>query len=153
MRRTDKQITDPKMIHEILSTNTICRVALSDGIFPYVIPMNYGYKDNSIFLHTAVEGRKLQIIRSNNNVCVEISDSIELVTSENACGYGTKFRSVIATGTVSEVKDPSEKIAALNLIMAQHTGKDDWDIPEKAVSKVTILRIDIKEITGKASGL
>lgn len=153
MRRNDKQISDQKLIQEILLNNTICRIALSDGENPYVIPMNYGYKDNVFYLHTAPAGKKLELIKKNNKVCVEVTDSIELVTSEKACGYGTQFRSVLCTGTVNPVIGLKDKIEGLEIIMKQHTGNSEWDIPEAAVSSVVLLTIDIKKITGKISGI
>lgn len=153
MRRKDKQITDKKVLREILSANKICRVAFTDGNIPYIVPMNYGYKDNTIFLHSALEGRKIDLMKANNNVCVEITDSIEIVASEKACGYGTKYRSVICTGTIYIVIDLKQKFEGLELIMKQHTGSSEWVIPENAAAKVAVLRIDIETITGKISGI
>ncbi len=81
MRRKDKEITDQSVIQEILLNNTICRLSLSDGEMPYVIPMNYGYKDGCFYFHSAHEGRKLNLLKKNNKVCIEVTDSIEIVTS------------------------------------------------------------------------
>jgi nitroimidazol reductase NimA-like FMN-containing flavoprotein (pyridoxamine 5'-phosphate oxidase superfamily) len=153
MIRKEKQITDQKLINEILLNNTICRVALLDGEKPYIIPMNYGYKDGSFYFHTAPEGKKLDLIKKNNNVCIEVTDSIELVTSDKACKYGTKYRSVICTGTVYPVIEIAQKIESLKIIMKQHTGNSEWEIPESSVSNVTILKVDIETITGKISGI
>ncbi len=153
MRRGDKEVTDQHLIHEILSNNYICRIALSDGKIPYLIPMNYGYSDHSFYLHTAMEGRKLDVIQRNNNVCVEVSDSIEIVGSKKACSYGTRYRSVICAGKVYLLKDIEQKIRGLKLIMQQHTGSLDWEISESAVSNVIVLKIDIDCFTGKISGM
>jgi nitroimidazol reductase NimA-like FMN-containing flavoprotein (pyridoxamine 5'-phosphate oxidase superfamily) len=152
MRRNDKQITDQKQIEEILSNNTICRVALVDGLKPYILPMNYGYKNNSFYLHCSLEGKKLELIKKNNNVSIEVTDSIELVTAEKACGHTTKYKSVICSGTIAPVVETEQKIAGLNVIMNQHTGNSNWDFPEAALSKIIVLKIDIKEMTGKTSG-
>ena len=153
MRRTDSQITDPNVLEDILLSNTVCRVGFSDGTRPYIIPMNYGYKDTSIYVHSALEGKKLDLLRDNNRVCVEVTDSIEIVTSEKACGYGTKYRSVICNGTIHQVTESDEKVEALKTIMRQHTGSSDWHIPESAASNVAVLKIEIEEVTGKKSGI
>ncbi|ORC33852.1 hypothetical protein B4O97_14405 [Marispirochaeta aestuarii] len=152
MRRKDKEITDNSLIDEILSNNTVCRVALSDGDTPYVIPMNYGYKDRAFYLHSAPEGRKLNFLQKNKKVCIEVTDSIESVTSDKACGYGTKYRSVICTGTAHFVTDVKQKIEGLKIIMRQQTGNSEWDIPKTAVSNVLVLKILIEEVSGKISG-
>ena len=151
MRKKEKEITDHAEIEEILSTNTICRIALCDNDFPYVIPMNFGYVGNKIFLHTGREGRKIDIIKKNSNVCFEITDSIELVSSEKACGFNTKYRCVIGFGTIKIVNDLNKKKEALQIIMNQHTNKNDWQFPDENVERTTILEIEIESLTGKKS--
>lgn len=153
MRRNDKKITDRTEIEEILSENTICRIGLSDKNLPYIIPMNYGYHNNMIYLHSACIGKKIDIIRQNNKVCFEITDSIELIKAENACDYGTRYRSVIGFGKVYFVNDSAEKVKALQIIMEQHTGKSDWLFAEKSVSKVLMLKIVIESISGKKADI
>ncbi|WP_321991766.1 pyridoxamine 5'-phosphate oxidase family protein [Marispirochaeta aestuarii] len=153
MRRKDKEITDNSLLDDILSNNTICRVALSDGDTPYVIPMNYGYKDRAFYLHSAPEGRKLDLLQKNRNVCIEVTDSIESVTSKKACGYGTKYRSVICTGIAHFLTDANQKIEGLKIIMKQQTGNSEWEIPEAAVSNVVVLKIITESVTGKISGI
>ncbi|MDC7125441.1 MAG: pyridoxamine 5'-phosphate oxidase family protein [Spirochaetales bacterium] len=152
MRRSDKQITDQKLIDEILLNNTICRLALLDGERPYVIPMDYGYNNQTFYLHTATEGTKLELINKNNNACIEVTDSIELLTSDKGCDFSTKYRSVICSGKVQPVLDFVQKVEGLKVILKQHTGKSDWNIPEAAVKSVVVLKLDIETITGKISG-
>ena len=152
MRRKDKEIIDKELIEEILERNRICRIGFVDGERPYIIPMNYGYKDNNLYVHSALEGKKIDILNINNNVCVEITDSIEIITSETACTFGTKFRSIICNGTIHRVIEIEKKIAGLNIIMKQHTNSEDWNMPRAAVEKISVLRVDIGSITGKISG-
>ncbi len=153
MRRSEKQITDQKELNEILLKNHICRIALSDNNTPYIIPVNYGYDEKYIFIHSAVEGHKLDIIRKNNKVCFEITDSIDIVAAESACDFGTKFRSVIGFGKIKIVSDSDRKINALRTIMHQHTKKNLWNFNEISVSKIVILEIKIESLTGKKSGV
>ncbi len=153
MRRKDKEITNPELITEIIENNFICRIALSENNQPYIIPMNYGYRINTIYLHCAPKGKKLDIISKNSRVCFEITDSIEIVKAEKACGYGTRFRSVIGFGTIMQINDPAQKAEALRIIMKQHSGKEDWDITEYSADKLGILEIKIESVTGKISGI
>ncbi len=151
MRRKEKQITDQDIVLEILSDNVICRIAFSDNNCPYLVPMNYGYFNNALYLHSASEGQKIDIIHRNNKVCFEITDSIKIIESEKACGYGTAYRSVIGFGRIFKVLDREEKKDALNRIMKQHTNKGDWSFDDSAVDMVTMLKIQIESITGKES--
>jgi len=153
MRRKDREINDKSVIEEIFKSNYICRIALSDNNLPYIISMNYGYHDKKIYLHTAREGRKLDIIKKNNNVCIEISDSIELIKDKIACRFDTKYRSIIATGKIYMVNSREEKIIGLKAIMYQHSKQWDWEFNPKDITRVMILRIDIESISAKKSNL
>ncbi len=153
MRRNDKQIEDRDILHDILQGNSVCRIALADNNIPYIIPMNYGYHEQKIYLHSAKEGRKIDIIKKNNTVCFEITDSVEIVASDTACGYGTKYRSVIGHGKAVAVTANDKKIEALKIIMKQHTGSADWDFKESVIDKICVFEIIIESITGKKSGL
>ena len=152
MRRHDKEITDQETIKQILMENTVCRIALCDNDTPYIVPMNYGFDEINIYLHCAKEGKKLDIIKENSRVCFEVTDSAETVTSDKACGYGTRYRCVIGQGRIALVDSAEEKIQALNIIMKQHTGKADWDYDPSVVEKITVLKITAESITGKISG-
>lgn len=153
MRRREKEITDENVINEILLGNMVCRVGLIDGDRPYIIPMNYGYANNAIYIHSANEGKKVDLIKKNNNVCVEVTDSVEIITSEKACAFGTRYRCVICKGKLNPIVDLKEKVEALNIIMKQHTGSAEWNIPEKATESLLVMKIEISEITGKSSGM
>jgi nitroimidazol reductase NimA-like FMN-containing flavoprotein (pyridoxamine 5'-phosphate oxidase superfamily) len=153
VRRQDKQISDPQEIEEVLSNNKICRVAFSNQNIPYIVPMNYGYHENKLLLHSGQKGKKIEMIEQNNQVCFEISDSIEIIHSEEACHFGTKYRSVIGFGSIRVLRDFHRKKEALQIIMKQHTGKAEWQFTEDTISKAHILEIEIDSITGKKSGM
>jgi len=152
MRRKDREITDLKEIEGILTNNIVCRIAFSDKNMPYIVPMNYGYQKNKIFLHSAKGGKKNKIIKDNNQVCFEITDSIEIIKSENACDFDTKYRSVIGFGEIKIVDDIERKKEALQIIMYQQTKNKEWNFSEEMISKINVLYIEIKSLTGKKSG-
>ena len=142
MRRKERQINNQTEINEILENNNICRIALLDNNVPYIVPMNYGYSNNKIYLHTANAGKKINIIKKNNQVCFEITDSIEIIRSEKACDFGTKFRSVIGYGKIKFIKEENEKQKALQIIMKQQTKKIDWQFSENIIlTRATIRQV------------
>lgn len=152
MRKKDKEIKDPEEIEEILSSNKVCRIALSDEDKPYIVPMNYGYRENKIFLHTGGEGKKIDIIGKNNKVCFEVTDSIRELSAEKACNFSTKYRCVIGFGFVKVIEDLDEKKKALQILMKQHTDEDNWCFTDAVVKKTMVLEIEIESVTGKKSG-
>jgi nitroimidazol reductase NimA-like FMN-containing flavoprotein (pyridoxamine 5'-phosphate oxidase superfamily) len=151
MRRDDKQITDKSLIEEILSTNKVCRIALASKNEPYIVSMFYGYANGCLYLHSAREGKKLDIIKENSRVCFEISDSIEIIQSETPCGFSTRYRSIIGQGKISVLTNEHEKRSGLSVLMNQNTSKSDWNIPTDEIEKIAVLKIQIESITGKKS--
>lgn len=152
MRRKDKEITDFKEIESIIKRNYICRIALANNNLPYIIPMNYGYKNKTLYFHSANDGTKLDIIKKNPNSCFEITEDITIVESEEACLFGTKYRSVVGRGTMKIIDEEKEKINGLNIIMEQHAHKGNWSFSEESLRKIIVLKLEIDEVYGKKSG-
>ena len=133
-------------------SNNVCRIALADGIDPYVVPMNYGYGDGSLYLHSAPEGRKIEIIKQNGRACFEVSDSIEIIPGNAACEFGTRYRSVIGFGNIQIVESIDKKRGALEIIMAHCYAEKDWNFLENMVRRVVVLELRIESMSGKKSG-
>lgn len=148
MRRSDRAITDPQELESVLREAAVCRMGLCDEGKPYVVPMNYGYRDGSVFLHSATEGRKIEILRRNPNVCLEFEKDVELVPAEAACSFSMKYRSVIASGKAVFLEGTEEKSFGLNAIMLQVTGRE-FVFPPQALEKIVVLRVDLEECSGK----
>lgn len=152
MRRKDREIKAKIDIESIIIKADVCRLALVDGNIPYIVAMNFGYKPGNpdcLYFHCAPEGRKIDIIRRNNFVCFQMDIDHELVLANKACGYSMKFKSVVGYGKMFEVEDKNEKIEALNYIMNQYTGKNNFEYEDKMLNVTKILRLEISEISGK----
>ncbi|MFC1532217.1 pyridoxamine 5'-phosphate oxidase family protein [Thermodesulfobacteriota bacterium] len=63
MRRKEKEITKKSEIEAVINKALVCRVGLSDNNFPYIVPLCFGYQDNTIYIHGALEGRKIDILK------------------------------------------------------------------------------------------
>ncbi len=72
LRRRDKAINDRGLMEKILDTALVCRIAMCTDNIPYIVTMNFAYKDNCLYLHSAKSGRKIDILRKNPRVCFEI---------------------------------------------------------------------------------
>ena len=151
MRRKDKEITDNRIIEEILSKSGICRIAIMDKDAPYIVPLNYGYRDNYIYFHSASHGRKIELLKVNNKVCFEIEYSHEIIIKEFSCEWTSKYRSVIGYGTIEMVSDKAEIKSGLDIIMA-HYGRIENTYEEKNLQRIVLLKLKIDSISGKQSG-
>lgn len=151
MRRSDKEITSFELIQKILEEADVCRIALCDGGEPYIVPMNFGYLDKTLYLHSATEGRKIDIIRKNNNICFQTDIRKQIVTAENPCNWGMKYLSVTGWGKAQLIDDSLGKREALSIIMSKYSAKSFEYSPE-ALDSVLVIKLEIQEITGKKSG-
>lgn len=151
MRREDKEIRDKKEIESIIEKATVCRVAFSENDVPYIVPLNFGYKDDCLYFHSAADGKKIDIIKQNNQVCFEVDVDQEVVKSETPCNWEMKYRSVIGFGKASFVDHLEEKRRALNIIM-EHYSVDSYEYPEDAINNVAIVKVEIESMTAKKSG-
>jgi len=152
MRRKDKEIKDENTITSIIKRAAVCRIGLSENNVPYIVPLNFGYKDNCLYFHSAREGKKIEMIRSNNTVCFEIDIDHEIVKEENACGWSMKYHSIIGFGKAFFVEGFEEKRKALDIIMEHYSGKSSFEYPEDAVNNAAIIKVKIESMTGKKSG-
>lgn len=148
MRRSEKEITDPADIEDVLRSAKILHLGLCDGDEPYVVPLSYGYADRVLYFHCAPKGRKLDVMARNDRVCFEVVDDSELVLGDEACKSGFSFRSVIGFGRASLVEDHDAKVAALEVIMAQYA-EGPFHFDPKNVRATAVVRIDIESTTGK----
>ncbi|MCK4854621.1 MAG: pyridoxamine 5'-phosphate oxidase family protein, partial [Bacteroidales bacterium] len=153
VRRDDKETKDPEGIREILRKGLVCHLAMVDDGKPYMVAMNYGFRDDIIYLHAALEGRKIDILRKNPDICFMVYTGNRLTTGPEACEDWTmKYRSVTGFGKATLIEDDKEKIPPMHIIMDQYTTKGPFELSPKRVTQTMVISIDIEEMTGKISG-
>ncbi|KNY29330.1 pyridoxamine 5'-phosphate oxidase family protein [Pseudobacteroides cellulosolvens] len=152
MRRKDKEITDISMIEKILKEAEVIRIAMVDGGMPYLVAMNYAYADGAIYMHSAKEGRKIDILKKNNKVAFQVDKDVELLLDKEACRCGTKYLSVFGTGSAFFISDYEGKRAALDAIMTRYSGRSGFNYPNEVMDRTLVIKLEIDTITGKKSG-
>ena len=151
MRRSEKEIYDPEIIQYVFEHGDICRLGLIDGDIAYIVPMNFGYDNKYIYFHSAVKGRKIDILKGNPLVSFEIDVDHKIKESNSACGWSASYLSVMGRGKVEFIDDPEEKKRGLNLIMKKYSGKHDWTFPGEMVTKTLVFRLSTDHICCKGS--
>ena len=152
MTKRERLITDQEQIKHILDTAKVLRLGLAVDNEPYVVPMNYGYilEDEKlvIYLHSAVRGKKLDMIRANPKVFFELDCDLTPFDGKVACQYGLSYSSIMGRGEARIVEDVEEKKQAMSILMKTQTGKD-FSFEDRLVSIVAVIRIDVAEYTAK----
>lgn len=155
MRRKDREVLDEVKIDKFIRNCDCCRIGFYDkeNNEVYIVPLNFGYShvDNKrvFYFHGAKEGRKIELISKTKKVSFEMDSNHELIVGKMACNYSERYQSVMGTGLISFVEDKDQKIAALNEIMFQSTGKKDWEFPEPMLNGVAVFKIEVTSLSAK----
>ena len=152
MTKRERQITDPEQIRRILDTAKVLHLGLAVDNEPYVVPMNYGYTMEEgklvLYLHSAVRGKKLDMIRANSRVFFEMDCDLLHFEGKVPCQYGLAYSSLMGRGNARIVEDLEEKKQAMSILMKTQTDKD-FGFEDRLVSIVAVIRIDVSEYTAK----
>jgi uncharacterized protein len=151
MRRKDKEISDRQLIDSVISISQVCHVGLCDEGHAYIVPMCFGYDGQNIYLHCAKEGRKIDILKHNPEVCFVFETDCEVKKSDKGCSFTMRYRSVMGTGKASFIDDTGAKRKALGIIMKQYD-EGIFSYADEALDKILVIVIDVAEMTGKKSG-
>ena len=154
MRRNDREITDEKSIEAFIAKEHIIRIAFYDNGEIYIVPVNYGYTNDSgqfaFYFHGAKAGRKYELSKGSPNIGFEIDGNYELLEADIACDFSAKFQSVVGTGKISIVEDREEKLKGLNFLMRQTSGNAEWQYSEEMMNAVAVYKVDVNKISCKA---
>ena len=152
MRRKDREITELGRLTEIVAQCRVCRIAMADEDGLYSVPMNFGYRVQegriTLYFHSAAEGRKVEALRDNPRVCVEMDCGHQLIEAKAACGYSYAYASLIGWGRARFLSEPEDKKAALAAIMRHQTGRD-FAFTDQMAQGVCIFQVELEQLSGK----
>jgi len=151
MRKKEREIIDLSEIEGIIQKAQVCRIAMVDGNQPYIVPVCFGYEKGVLYVHGALAGRKIDVLKKNNQVCFEMDADVEIRSAEKACQFSLKYRSVIGTGKVRFLEKDEEKARALNVIM-KHYSDRDFTFSKPDLDSVLVWKIEIDSLSGKKAG-
>ncbi len=148
-RKPKREFTDLAEMEEVLAKARIMRLGLTNGEWPYVVPVNFAYEPGAIWFHSSLAGFKMELMAANPKVCFEVEDEWSLVTGEKPCDYSSRFRSIIGFGEAEVVQDQARKAHGLDLIMRSHGWTGELAYPPEILDRAAVVRIAISAMTGK----
>ena len=135
-------------MEEILLRETIGWLATTADGRPYAVPLNYAYIDGKIYFHCALEGKKLDAIRANPEVCFAVGRQEGEIRRHRGSVCHPDNESVLCFGRARVLEDYEEKAAALNAFNRAFEPKAE-DLPEKAARGCGVVEIAVREMTGR----
>ena len=151
MRRKDREVTDFEEIIAIIKKCDVCRIALNNGGYPYILPLNFGLAVQGgrveLYFHGAAEGTKYELIQKDNRAGFEMDCGHVLHLGENNCSCTMDYESVVGYGHIEMIPE-EEKYDALRILM-QHYREGDFPFQPAVVAKTKVFRLVVGQMTGK----
>ena len=125
--------------------------------FPQIIPMNFVFLNDSVYMHSHIRGEKIENIKRNSKVGFEVDRNLEFLPSyfsdpEDASLADTLYISVVIKGEAVLVENNEEKVLALNGLMKKYQPEGRYKPMDKdmdVLDATAVIKIIPKEMNGK----
>lgn len=151
--KPDREIVLPEEINSILCHGKYTVISMCRQNEPYIVTLSYGYDKDShaLYFHCAKQGLKLDFISKNPLVCATVIEDGGYIRDE--CAHA--FKSVVFWGEMFIVERLEEKKHGMQILLnhleEKASVKKEMILKsDNAYSRMNILRLDIKQIQGKA---
>lgn len=138
---------DPAFFDDVFAGAEFMTISMIDKDLPYCLPVNFVRKDNFIYIHSALTGLKLECLAANPNVAFSLATDVRIDIADRT----TYYKSICGRGLAVLVEDNVEKGAALDMLAMRYKALCKVPSPESNIRRVSIIRIDIQEMTGKSN--
>lgn len=156
MRRHERQVTEKDVLEGYIGRCFFMTLAMVDDGKPYALPMNFGYENGIVYMHSALAGKKVDLLRRAGSLPVQLVFVAHAGLLEKggpdgpACSLSSSYTSVIAEGELEEVTDAEEALRGMRTILRQ-TGMGKKALPENSMKSVLMLKVRLAVMTGKAN--
>jgi len=143
---------EQETIYSIIDEGLICHVGFSLDDKPFVIPMTYGRRGDTLYLHGSVASRLQRAMAAGVEVCVSITLLDGLVLARSAFHHSMNYRSVVIFGRAMEVTDQKAMMEGLEAIV-EHIVPGRWNEArqpnEKEIRATTLVAVHLAEASAK----
>ncbi|MBR1749336.1 MAG: pyridoxamine 5'-phosphate oxidase family protein [Ruminococcus sp.] len=155
MRRKDREVTDFKTIVGIIDECEIVRIGLSDGEYPYVVPLNFAYRviggRPELYIHGALAGRKYELMKKNRKCSFEMDIALKIETIPDKKDVTQRYKCVMGKADITFLEDKEKQSAMDNIIMARSELTKGFDYNKAVLARTMVARLDVTELTAKVN--
>ena len=151
-RRKERAMKSPEEMKSLLDRVAVGHLALTTQDGPYVVPLNYLFSEDCIYVHSGPKGRKIEALRQDPRVCFLVDEAGPQVRWDKGCGISQIYESVMCFGRVEFVEGLEEKRRILEMMVRKFLPPDS-SIPlaDGNVAGTTVIRIRVEWMTGKVN--
>ncbi|WP_170836208.1 pyridoxamine 5'-phosphate oxidase family protein [Pandoraea sp. ISTKB] len=150
MRRTDLAWTDWPAIEAFLRDELICRVAVNDTPFPYVVPQSFTFVGDAFLIHCSRFGKFSGLLRENPHVTIVVDRPVALLKAPKGQNTSLEYYSVIARCEATTREDTHDVIAHQNTALGKFRPEKDYTpIEPGAANQIVAIRCRIESLSAK----
>lgn len=153
VKRNAKRATyDQAVIHSILDASNICFMAFMFEGKPFVQPINFGRKGETLYMHGSQQNRMTTAILASGEVCLNVTLLDGMLLTRSAFHHSVNYRSAVVFGKARELTTNEEKLEGLEALI-NHFVPGRWQHCRKPTGnelKATrVIAIDILSASAK----
>jgi uncharacterized protein len=136
-------------IGNLLTSQVLGRLACTDGLKPYIVPVTYTYDGKYIYGQTNI-GTKLKILRKNPNVAFEVERMMDMANWQSVVVQG-KFEELVGKDAELAKQILSNKLFYLLTSSTIHAHEHEVtaEVDDGTRLKAVLYRIKIEKVTGR----
>ena len=142
--------SDRQKAELVLATADYCTLAAPDVSGIYLLPINFGYSNGCIYIHSGKHGHKLDVFQDGTPVSLSIQHAVEVVPAPTPCKYTTHYMSVLGKGTITRLDVPEQVQDGLNTIVA-HYGAQPIAYAPADLDRIFVYQIKLESVSFKQS--
>jgi len=151
-RGAKKATYNKKEIYAILDSSEICTIAFIINGLAYSQPINFGRKNNKLYIHGSLQNRMTSALLKQEEVSLSVFHLDSMKLSKSAFHHSVNYRSVVVIGKVKELKSEKDKLEGLETII-NHFVPNRWEYcrkPNKKELQATrVIEISIESAVAK----
>lgn len=145
---------DKNSVHKILDAGLVAHVAFNQLDGPVVVPMIYGRKDDTIYLHGARKARIIRLLENTNRASLNVTLVDGIVFARSTFNSSMNYRSVTIFGKPNIINDSDKKLLAMKII-GEHSMPGRWsEVRESHLNEIKmtgVIELKIEDASAKIS--
>ncbi len=138
-------------IDALLNRAYYARLSTMGEKYPYTVPLCYLYHEGKLYFHSRLTGKKMSELTAKPEVCLQIDEIKDLITSSSPCDFNVAYESVIVQGTTAVIDDFGAKGEILLLLAQKYAKGQPLDQMEvDSIKGTALVQVNIETISGKA---
>lgn len=153
MRRKDREVKSFEEMLRIIDECDILRLGLSDGDYPYIVPVNFAYEvkggELCFYIHGAMAGRKYELLKENPVCSFEMDIPIRMDCLIEKKDVTMRYKSVMGKASADFLEGEEKQHAIDDVLMARYEATRDFEYNKALVPHTAVIKLTVTELTAK----